>query len=335
MTNSADEDPFDRLPDDVVLSIFDRLQDARSLCLSMAVCTRFRAIAPLVFHIFLPVPSRKPAPPRQPHRRTASLRCLIAGALTRPLQFISRMIRPVSRDAVEKIGDLEYYSRRLPGLILPHFHQIRVLRLRLPCNGCHKLEPEPSKSGGHEALLKWTADFGREIRGCVVLGARRWSPVGGGLSGLSDTEGRSLGDDELKLRIVWTISCLIAASTRHYLVQETVRGLERVEHVEITDESGQGRLWMGGDGVSELKGAVALEHRGRLPALRMRMWFLERAEAAGMMMEGGTLVVVRPAAAGGSDVDMVAAFSGDEAVEEAARKLMGSKRCYTLEMNSF
>ncbi|GER55037.1 F-box family protein [Striga asiatica] len=245
MTNSSNEDPFERLPDDVVLSIFDRLQDARSLCLSMAVCTRFRAIAPQVFHISLPVPRRKPTPPKQPHRRTASLQSLIAGALTRPIQFISRMIRPVSRDAAEKIGDLEYYSRRLPGLILPRFHQIRTLRLRLPCNGYHKPDPKPSKSGGHEALLKWTADFGREIRGCVVLGARRWFPVGRGPSGPSETEARSLGDDELKLRIVWTISCLIAASARHYLVQETVRGLERVERVEVTDESGQGRLWMG------------------------------------------------------------------------------------------
>lgn len=171
-----------------------------------------------------------------------------------------------------------------------------------------------------------------------------------------------MADDELKLRIVWTISCLIAASARHYLIQETMKAQKSIENVVVSDESDQGRLCMNRDQIAEMRenlkgnGNETTEYRSRVPALRMKMWYLERLELpdSGRVMEGATLVVIRPATpAGGegsekvkkgirSDGDMVeGAFGGGgedgeaKLLGEAVRKLMVAKKCYTLEMNAF
>ncbi|CAA2986988.1 F-box At4g18380-like [Olea europaea subsp. europaea] len=50
-----------------------------------------------------------------------------------------------------------------------------------------------------------------------------------------------MDDHELKLRIRWTISRLMASSARHYLIQEIVKERDMIEKIEVTDESEQGR----------------------------------------------------------------------------------------------
>lgn len=102
------------------------------------------------------------------------------------------------------------------------------------------------------------------------------------------------------------------------------------------------------DSSSKGKGDESVENRSRVPALRMKMWYLDRLEVPGStkVMEGATLVVIRPAASAGgaeeakkgsrSDADMVAdAFGEEKVIGEAVRKLMVAKKCYVLEMNSF
>lgn len=195
----------------------------------------------------------------------------------------------------------------------------------------------------------------------MILGAKSWAEKAEKVEdsdsvGSNQESSRVMADDELKLRIVWTISCLIAASARHYLMQETVKGLKMIENVLVSDESDQGRLCMNKEQIEEIraskgKGDEMVENRSRVPALRMKMWYLDRLELPGSskVMEGATLVVIRPAAGGGaeevkkgsrSDADMVAdAFGGEEGegnlIGDAVRKLMVAKKCYVLEMNSF
>ncbi|KAI3450022.1 hypothetical protein Pfo_006687 [Paulownia fortunei] len=352
------DDFFDRLPDEVVLSIFDKLHDAKSLCLSMSVCKRFHSIAPQVVEIFLPIPEKKAAVKefdQETHR--SFFKNPVIRTLMKPFHFISQVIKFKSKN---EENDLDFYSYYVPNQILKSFEGIRALHLRLPCHGNQKQGSKTGKNSKNSTtLLKWKAEFGRELHSCVILGAKSWTEklekeensLG------SDQESRFMADDELKLRIVWTISCLIAASARHYLIQETVKGHKMIENVVVSDESGQGRLCMNKEQIEEMrelkgKGDEMLEYRSRVPALRMKMWYLERLELpdSGKVMEGATLVVIRPANSGGggveevkrvirSDADTVAGAFGEEGegkvLGEAARKLMVAKKCYTLEMNSF
>lgn len=345
-------DFFDGLPDDVVLLIFGKLQDAKSLSLSMSVCKRFRSIAPLVDQIFLPIPQKKSAV--KDFDQKNSVKNAVIRTLMKPFYLISQMIKlkPKSEE-----NDLDFYSYYVPNEILKNFGGIRGLHLRLPCHGNQKKALKNSKNS--TTFLKWRAEFGRELHSCVILGAKSWAEKAEKVEdsvGSNQESSRVMADDELKLRIVWTISCLIAASARHYLMQETVKGLKMIENVVVSDESDQGRLCMNKEQIEEIrsskgKGDEMVENRSRVPALRMKMWYLDRLELPGSskVMEGATLVVIRPAAVGGaeevkkgsrSDADMVAdAFGGEEGegkvIGDAVRKLMIAKKCYVLEMNSF
>ncbi|KAL1555209.1 F-box protein-like protein [Salvia divinorum] len=352
--NSCSQEPihshdfFDCLPDDVVLLIFGKLQDAKSLCLSMSTCKRFRSIAPHVDRVFLPIPQKKSDAKESDQKN--SFKNLVIRALTKPFHLISQLIKfkPKPEET-----DLDFYSYYVPNEILKNFQGIRGLHLRLPCHGNQK--QNPSKNGKNSTtLLKWRAEFGRELHSCVILGAKSWAEKE--KEEPNEEASRVMADEELKLRIVWTISCLIAASARHYLMQETVKGLKMIENVVVSDESDQGRLCMNKEQIEEIrqcskgKGDELVESRSRVPALRMKMWYLDRLEVAGSakVMEGATLVVIKPA--GGaedeskkgsrSDAEMVADAFGPEEGEgkvlaEAVRKLMVAKKCYVLEMNSF
>lgn len=330
MVNS--HDMFDRLPDEIVRAIFNQLRDARSLCSSMAVCKRFRSIAPQVDCVFLPIPKKKSVVRESDlENRRSSLKDLVVRALAKPFHIISQAIKSKTKSDDK---DLDFYSHSIPNEILKSFEEIRALHIRLPCHENSK--QKRSKKSTSTTFLKWKAEFGTELQSCVILGCKSWKEKSEDLG----EESRVMGEDELKLRIVWTISCLIAASARHFLIEETVKGLKTVENVVVSDESEQGRVCMRKEQVAEMRGKEDEHHRSRVPALRMKMWYLEKMEmpGSGKVMEGATLVVIRPAAAevSRSDGDMVAdAFGVGNEVGEAAGKLMVAKKCYVLEMNSF
>ena len=63
----------------------------------------------------------------------------------------------------------------------------------------------------------------------------------------------------LKLRVVWTISALIAASARHYLLRELVEEHEEIEKLVLTDKEGEGTLVMNKEGLAELRAAGVVQ----------------------------------------------------------------------------
>jgi hypothetical protein len=316
----------------------------------MSVCKRFHSIAPQVDEIFLPIPHKKAAAAKESDAEVHKgfLKNPVVRALAKPFHFISRMIKSKSRNDDDEY-DLDFYSYYLHNQILKPFGEIRGLHLSLPSHGSQKQGSETGKAGKNPTtFLKWKAEFGRELHSCVILAAKSWTEKADD-SQESDQESCAMPDAELKLRIVWTISCLIAASARHYLIQETLRGQKTIENVVVSDESDQGRLCMSKEQIEEtreLRGKgeeTLLEYRTRVPSSKMKMWYLERLEvpSSGKVMKGATLVVIKPeAAADGGGENVVEAFGFGEEGEgkllgDAVRKLMVAKKCYTLEMNSF
>ncbi|KAL2535834.1 F-box protein [Forsythia ovata] len=339
---------FDRLPDDIVLSIFSKLEDAKSLCLSLSVCKRFRCIIPEIDQIFLSIPRKRTLVRDYETSTTSFFKNLVFRTLIKPVLFISQR----NKFRKNKDNDEDYCSYYPPNEVLKSFEEIRLLHLRLPCRGSEKLGSKAGKKN-NSTFLKWNAEFGSQLHNCVILGAKSWiEKCENGDSSLeSDCESCVINDRELKLRIVWTISCLMAASARHYLIQEIVKEREMIEKIEVTDESDQGRLCMNKEQIEELRNLKAndsiFEYRSRVPALRMKMWYVKKLELpeSGEVLEGATLVVVRPVVGGGDDIDgenggdlVAEAFGWAEEVVvlgEVVKKLMGTSNCYTLEMNSF
>ncbi|KAL3828228.1 hypothetical protein ACJIZ3_017030 [Penstemon smallii] len=292
---TQEQDSFDSLPDDIVLSIFNKLQDAKSLCSSMSACKRFHSVAPRVAQIFLPIPhkNRKSQQQQQQQIQKGFFKNVLIKTLFmfKPFQFISQMIKLKSKNDSE---DSNFQSFHIPIEVLKSFQQVRGLHLRLPCYGTQNLG---SKSEKNNTFLKWKAEFGKELHSCVMIGSKSLSE---NTEEKNRPESRVITDDELKLRIVWTISCLIAASARHYLIQETVKEQKLIENVVVSDESEQGMLCMNKEQIQELKemkgkgnneDSILLEYRSKVPALRMKMWYLDKLELedSGKVMEGATL----------------------------------------------
>uniref|UniRef100_J3LNA0 F-box domain-containing protein n=1 Tax=Oryza brachyantha TaxID=4533 RepID=J3LNA0_ORYBR len=276
------EDHFDRVPDSLVLLIFNRLADARSLGRCSAVSKRFNALVPLV---------------------------------------------------------------------LKNFSSIRNLRMELPVS-------DVGTDDG--VLLRWKAVFGSTLQSCVILGGTRVDRAAAVPAAAATAAGdheASQGDDSgsipesfytnggLKLRVVWTISSLIAAATRHYLLREIVKEHPTLETVALTDAHGQGTLSMGRDQIKEFRdkplAAAAAANRTQVPACNMKLRYAPMLELSdGTRIQGATLVVIKPVGEAGGigggrkELDEFVADAFDGPYREAVSAL-SKRRTYLLEMNGF
>lgn len=153
----------------------------------------------------------------------------------------------------------------------------------------------------------------------------------------------------LKLRVVWTISSLIAASARHYLLQPIISNHATLESLNLTDADGQGVLTMDKRQLQELRvrpvSASASSHRTLMPALSMRLHYAPLIKLpCGTLLKGATLVAIRPSEDALREGQGVGAAGSvgtcwiSEAFEEpyrTAAKVLLKRSPYCLEMNSF
>ncbi|PQM42819.1 F-box protein [Prunus yedoensis var. nudiflora] len=273
-------DGFDRLPDSLVLQIFDSVSDVKTLIRCRAVSKRFNSLVPQTDSLLLTV-DRVISSDSDSDSANDDVSHLLVTFLKSILKSIHDLVSP-------RPDPTRARSQNSPAQILRSFHNVRNLSIELP-SGDLRLEKG--------TVLKWRADFGKTLRSCVILGFR--SVVAGGETPVAGDEADFAGG--LKVRVVWTISALIAASARHYLLKEVVR-----------------------------------EQRG-LETVRMRMRHVPRMELkGGVWVEGATLVVVRPSLSGDvEDGDLaMGAFGGDVLYGEVVEALLKAKS-YLLEMNSF
>jgi hypothetical protein len=193
-------------------------------------------------------------------------------------------------------GDVSHHS---PSEVLRSFKELRTLHIELPAG-------ELGMDDG--VLLKWKADFGSTLGSCVILGAASASPAAKDAATTPpSTESDDLGsipesfytNGGLKLRVLWTISSLIAASARHYLLQPIISDHAMLESLDLTDADGQGVLTMDKCQLQELLvrpvSASGDSHRTLMPALSMRLWYAPHIELpGGTVLNGGTLVAIKP-----------------------------------------
>ncbi|RZR81930.1 hypothetical protein BHM03_00008240 [Ensete ventricosum] len=360
-------DHFDRLPDSVLLVIFNRVGDVKALGRCCAVYRRFHALIPLVDDVVVRVdcvisddPSAGGGGFDKPHGLFSHFARFVLGGLVKAL---GQMLSPASSaDAVARksallLSSSPEVSHHSPTEVLKNFKEIRRLRIELPYG---ELGVDDS------TLLKWKADFGCTLESCVILGAS--SEVSScsmsakssepdpnpSLQDACDGDDRGsipesfYADGSLKRRVVWTISSLIAASARHYLLHPIVADHDTLECLDLTDADGQGLLTMDRRQLHELRTKPMMSsgssQRTLLPALNMHLWYAHQLEVPGeMVLKGATLLAIRPSeermgeAAGGvvgSSDGCWVSDTFEEPYRTAIRMLM-KRRTYNLEMNSF
>ncbi|GAB2277062.1 hypothetical protein Dimus_011770 [Dionaea muscipula] len=356
-------DYFDLLPDPIVLLILDKVIDSKSLSRSLLVSKRFAYLIPQVESISI----RIGAPRRSSHKSKSNLlKLVICRFISKPLQLLlHRINKPFDHDHSNNTPSsnancsLDVYQ--WISKYMKNFSEIRYVKLELPCHG-------GQFGADHIPLIKWTAEFGRELRRCAILGANSIerkklkvsvdSPEGVSVAADDDDlhHGSSLSNDDLKCRILWIISCLLAASARHCLVKRMLMVCPKLKDATIGDASRQGRLTMKEEEVRELRDSIGssgsvhvLWHRTCVPDVVIRLWYAKELElpTSGCVLRGATLMAVTPAERG-DDVDSVLneclGWGEEEAPEadramfgEAAREMVKMKRrqICNVEMNSF
>nr|GMD89537.1 F-box protein At5g46170-like [Ipomoea batatas]GME13858.1 F-box protein At5g46170-like [Ipomoea batatas] len=368
-------DHFDCLPDSLVVLVFNRIGDVKALGRCCVVSKRFHALVPQVENVVVKVDcvisdddasssaSADDGAARRSRHSVSSLLRLAFSGLLKPLQSFSQFIATSARcDAVSSaLGDDDFdrddVTHHSPSQVLKNFSEIKSLQIELPSG-------ELGIEDG--VLLKWRADFGSTLENCAILGAAKLIPPlkleandvsisipiatlaeqapvnnNAAIDGNGENEFHTNGG--LKMRVVWTISSLIAASARHYLLQPIIAEHKTLDRLVLTDASGQGILSMNREQLEELRVkpllASAASKRTMVPALNMRLWYAPHLELPdGTVLKGASMVVIRPSEQPrrdvvGSDENSVASLF-EQPYGTAVRMLM-KRRTYCLEMNSF
>ncbi|CAI0468370.1 unnamed protein product [Linum tenue] len=325
------EDLFDRLPDSLIFIIFNSVSDVKTLIRCRSVSKRFNSLVPETESLSLRVD------------RVISSSAFFDDDDSSPfLDFFKSIVQSIQGLLNFDLGgddeEADVQNCYSPGQILSGFERIRRLEIELPSGD---LQMEKG------VLVKWRAEFGTTLRNCVILGFR---------IGNSDEDSDSDLDLEqgMKTVVVWTISALIAASARHYLLRDVVA--EGMERLVLKDAEGEGTLVMEEDGLREWRRSAEVEvggggdggwegRRTVLPSVRMRMRHQRKLRLeSGAWIQSATLVVVRPSSGGGGgdvaveeekgDGEMAMAAYGGGAYEDVVGALLKT-RSYSLEMNSF
>ncbi|EES01093.1 F-box protein At4g18380 [Sorghum bicolor] len=297
---------------------------------------------------------------------------VLLGGIAKPIHALAQILSPAAAAVSRRsdpplpasppapVADVSHHS---PSEVLRSFRELRRLHIELPTG-------ELGIDDG--VLLKWKADFGSTLGSCVILGASSVlskPPTGSttqaepaaadSTAAAPDTsreteEPGSLPDSlytngGLKLRVVWTISSLIAASARHYSLHPIICNHETLESLDLTDADGQGVLTMDKRQLQELRvrpvSPSESSHRTLMPALSMRLHYAPLIELpGGTLLKGATLVAIRPSedalseGQGAGAAGPVGTCWISEALEEpyrTAAKVLLKRRAYCLEMNSF
>ncbi|CAA2992624.1 F-box protein At1g22220-like [Olea europaea var. sylvestris] len=339
-------DCFDCIPDPIIILIFNNISDIKSLIRCRSVSKRFNSLVPQTDSVLLRV-DRVISASDSEFEDGVSFVFTIFKSLFKTLQDLISPYRASLPDLAR--------CQNSPTQILRGFDGIRNLRVELP-SGDLRLEKGTT--------IKWVARFGKTLKNCVILGFRSGNTGLEGTVDFNNNDGDGAGGG-LKMRVVWTISVLIAASARHYMMLDVISEQNHLTNLIVNDRENEGSVKLDKDGLKECRNSSADEmeeeinessngadsglwwrtNRTKVPAVRMRMRHEARMELSeGMLMEGATLVVVRPLRGGGErnemeeqsgDIELAAEAFGKEGIyAEAAERLLKS-RSYILEMNSF
>ncbi|XVE55472.1 hypothetical protein DITRI_Ditri03aG0161400 [Diplodiscus trichospermus] len=304
-------DGFDRLPDSLILLIFNSVSDVKTLIRCHSVSKRFNSLVPQTDSLLLKID------------RVISSESDSDSQLLTLLKSFLYLIFPKPT-----LAQLSNRTHTYPAQILSRFQRIKRLHVDLPAGDLH-LEKG--------TVVKWRAEFGETLKTCVIFGFRLRNSNNG------NYEAEFAGG--LKTRVMLTISALIAASVRHFLLREVVMDHNGMEQLILTDREGEGVVVVEKQGLREWREARESrvmdeedeeEERGRtmVPNVRMRMRHDPRM--------GATLVVVRAVKDGFQlgreadveDADLALEAFGSGIYGDAVRELL-KVRSYLLEMNSF
>ncbi|KAJ3669982.1 hypothetical protein LUZ60_010306 [Juncus effusus] len=341
---SQEPDHFDRLPDPVLLLILNRVHDVKALGRCCLISRRFRFLVPLVDQVHVKIDC---VISDQPFSSSSSSAAAAAAAeevrprggvgiishLSRAFQAIGHLFAPsrsrIGLDSSRSGNSDSEISHHSPDEVLRNFEEVKFLKIELPGG-------ELGLDDG--VLLQWKAKFGSTLENCAIFGASRVYDDENPTNPNPDSN-EPISNVVFKLRVVWAISALIAASARHYLLQSIISSNETLKRLVLTDQDQQGELIMDEKELQDFQTRPVSASCGSLrtiiPALSIKLWYVNWLEVPnGRRFEGATLMAVQPSGTADLSNEWVLDAFDDEEYKSAVKMLL-EKKNYCLEMNSF
>lgn len=323
-------DVFDGLPDAIIVDILNKVGDVRTLLRCSSLSKRFNSLVPQSESLILRL-NQVGTTESQPDSPVSNIFTSVLKSFHGLCSLFSKPAKPIP---------IKNLSPNIPSEILSPFDRVKNLEVELP-GGDASLEKG--------AAVKWKAEHGETLETLVVFAFRSASTESSPAAASSDGESDAEFVTGLKTRVMWTISALMAASTRHFLMSQVVKEHEEMESLVIRDRGGEGTLVMGTEGLREFRkmeaarGEAAVDervekNRSVVPSVRMSMRHAPSLKLkSGICLESATLVIVRPSEGYSDDGDdelATEAFAGNCMYGEAVVALLKCKK-NALEMNSF
>lgn len=360
----SSEDHFDTLPDAILLHILNKLCDVKALGQCSTISKRFNSLALQAENIVVKVDcinsTEGPELSIKPKATLSRLLRLLVSGILRPLQALLHYHSQLSSCCIVGFDDTttsvdttmvvgaKNVSQHSPSDVLKNFKMVKHLRIELP---------ESELGVGKDVFLRWRAVFGSTLETCVILAGSCTDKAGekvmpqevSRIEGFEGAESNALDgfsdsfftDGGLKLRVAWTISALIAASARHYLLQEIINEHLTLETLILADADGQGTICMHKEQLQACRKepilVCASSKRTQVPALNMKLWYAPFMNlTSGAAVQGATLVTIQPRGLERSKEpgDGIYISALEEPFQKAAFSL-ARRKTYLFEMNSF
>ncbi|CAN8312913.1 unnamed protein product [Cochlearia groenlandica] len=325
-------DVFDGLPDPIIVDILNKINDVRTLLRCTSLSKRFNSLIPHSESLLLRLDSVLTTTESNPPATTTN----ILQSFFKPFQCLfslfSKPAKPVQTNNL--------ISPYILSKILSRFNRIKNLEVHLPVGYVM------TEKG---AAVKWRAEFGESLKSCVVVAFQSAATTVSSSFSVGEEEEEEDGEfvSGMKTRVVWTISALISASTRHHMISRVAKEHKEMESLVVRDGGGEGTVVMNTEGLREFRKTEAREEdkervernkRSVVPNVRMSMRHAPSLKLkSGICLKSATLVIVRPGeeySDVGDDELATEAFAGECMYGEAVLALLKRKKS-VLEMNSF
>ncbi|KAI3700373.1 hypothetical protein L2E82_44999 [Cichorium intybus] len=253
---------INRLPDELLLIIFTKLNNARLLCICSLVSKRFSSVVHQTPSIFLSFPHR------QYNDRNEN--------------FPKKLFNYLSKSFFRKPPPNKFDGALFQSAVdsLKTFQNVRNLQIQLP------------SFQQDESILKWHAEFGRDMNICVILFATSVHQTTPSNTQIQNAD-TLLTNHLLQSRIASANQCFREATWRQHILRHVVENhRQSLEAAEIRDSSRKGKVVMRGrQQLTDL-----LDPEVKLPASGYgKLWHVQllRLPEARCVLHGATVVAIR------------------------------------------
>lgn len=248
----VEESPFNRLPKELIVSIFDKISDAKCLCICSSVSKNFAALVLQTRVVFVEMPGvfkvctchRDPAAVR-PSRMLLSLLRNIPSFLFRPLIALWSLLKSRFRR-----GDETGLSNSGIMNFLMKFSCVDSIVIHFPLGSVSQLRFEP--------LVRWK--YGSS--GFIFVSAK--NRVASTYENIGDSSVQTANDlamEEIIISLLLVGQHLLDAILRVILIRKMIDGLPNIKNVVAVDDMKQGRVVLDEEGMAGLKEKNPLDDR--------------------------------------------------------------------------